>query len=297
MMKPSVISCSECQMDHLVADPSSGELVCNICGLVVQEKMEEDRKFQFDSGNSNPMKAEYSSLASFHMGLSTNMGKTNRDARGQILEPSIHSSIRRLRDWDYRIRLQDSKDINMKRAFSLLYTLSSKLNLSDATIEKAAYIYRKALVNQMTRGRSIEPLITAAVYIAMRESLSSRSLKEIAYISNIRLKTLAKTVRLLASELDILIPAADLYRCVTKVGNTAGLSEKTKREACKLISNLKSTEYSAGKKPLGLAATLLYVSSTNNEEHISQREIAKAAEITQVTIRSRLRDLRAKNLV
>jgi transcription initiation factor TFIIIB Brf1 subunit/transcription initiation factor TFIIB len=42
-------------MDHLVADPSSGELVCNICGLVVQEKMEEDRKFQFDSGNSNPM--------------------------------------------------------------------------------------------------------------------------------------------------------------------------------------------------------------------------------------------------
>jgi len=39
----STISCSKCQLDHLIADPDCEEMVSTICGLVVQEKTQEIR--------------------------------------------------------------------------------------------------------------------------------------------------------------------------------------------------------------------------------------------------------------
>jgi len=126
---------------------------------------------------------------------------------------------------------------------------------------------------------------------------SSISLKEISEVSNIRLTTIARMVRLLSLELGILIPIADPTRCVTKVGNILGLSEKTKRQALKLMTHIKYIEYSGGKKPTSLAATVLYVTCSKTDENISLKEIAKAAGITEVTIRTRFRDLKAKNLI
>ena len=51
-------------------------------------------------------------------------------------------------------------------------------------------------------------------------------------------------------------------------------------------------EMSAGKEPMGLAATVLYASSIRNEEKIPQKDIAAASEVTEVTIRNRFEDLR-----
>jgi transcription initiation factor TFIIB len=297
-MQPSIISCSKCELDHLIADPDSGEMVCSICGLVVQEKMEETKiQFHTQGTDLRTRATEPSSLSSYDMGLSTTIGKTDKDGKGQKIQPFAQSTIKRLRKWNQMIQLHDSKNRNLIRAFSLLYTLKGKFNLSDATIEKVAYIYRKALLKRLIRGRSIEPVLAAAVYIAIGDTLASTSLKEISDVSNIRLKTVSRMVRLLASELDILLPIADPARCVTKVGNIAGLSEKTKREAVDLMSHIKETEYPCGKKPMALAATILYVACSKTGEYISQKEIAKAAGVTDVTIRARFRDLKARNLV
>ncbi|MFL6378675.1 MAG: hypothetical protein ACJ71P_10710 [Nitrososphaeraceae archaeon] len=51
---------------------------------------------------------------------------------------------------------------------------------------------------------------------------------------------------------------------MAKVANKANLGEKTKRQAISIINEVrrKDTEisYSAGKNPMGLAATILYLS-------------------------------------
>src|SRR5574341_244251 len=231
------------------------------------------------------------------MDLSTMIGVTDKDGKGNRIQPSIQSALFRLRTWDHRIQLHKNKDRNLKRAFQLLHTLKDKLNLSDVTIEKAAYIYRKALAKGMIRGRSGEVVTVASIYIALRESQSPRSLRELSKASNIRLNKIARIVRLVSIELDILIPLADLKRSVSKVGNTVGLSEKTKREAVDLISHIKEIEYSDGKKPMTLAATMLYLACIKTGEYASQKEIAKAAGVTDVSIRNRVKDLRARNIV
>jgi transcription initiation factor TFIIB len=49
---------------------------------------------------------------------------------------------------------------------------------------------------------------------------------------------------------------------------------------------------SAGKDPMGLAATVVYASCIRTGEQKSQVDIANAAQITEVTIRNRLKDLK-----
>ncbi len=90
------------------------------------------------------------------------------------------------------------------------------------------------------------------------------------------------------------IPTLDPMKCIVKVANMAILNEKTKRHAFDIMSNLKNNEISAGKNPMGLAATVLYMSCVKTGEHRTQKEVAQAAGITDVTLRNRFKDLKDK---
>jgi transcription initiation factor TFIIB len=81
---------------------------------------------------------------------------------------------------------------------------------------------------------------------------------------------------------------------MAKIAGKVKLSEKTKRQAVQIMSNVTREEISAGKDPMGLAASVLYLSSINNGETITQSNIAAAAGVTEVTVRNRTRELRDK---
>jgi transcription initiation factor TFIIB len=264
--------------------------------MVVDERLEDVTKELWTQGLNEGARSS-PSIASYGIGLSTIIGDESKDASGQKIQSSVHSVMQRLRTWDYRIQLHDSKERNLKRAFSLLFRLKGKFNLSDAAIESAAYIYRKAVVKRLVSGRSIDAVLVASVFIAARETYSSISLREVSRVSNIRLKTIARIVKVLSSELEISVPVDDPARNVNRVASIIGLSERTRREAVDLMSRIKKEEYSAGKNPMCLAATMLYVASCRTGESISQKEIAEAAGVTSVTVRARFRDLKSKKLI
>jgi transcription initiation factor TFIIB len=200
----------------------------------------------------------------------------------------------RLRTWNYRTQAHTSTDRNLLQAFDELTILKDKLGLSDAIVEKTAYIYRKAQERGFSRGRSISAVLDAAVYIACREIGISRTLKDIATISDVKYKFLTRTYRLLVFELNLKIPVVDLMKCIAKVANKANLSEKTKRKAISIMNDItrKNELFSAGKDPMGLAATILYLSCLKTGENITQDNIANAAEVNGLTLRNRLKDLR-----
>lgn len=166
----ALASCPKCYLDRTVTDPESGEVVCSLCGRVIEDKLEDPRKRLYPrderAGEGQP------SIASYGMGLSTVIGKPDKDAKGQKIQSSVYSTMQRLKTWDYRIQLRDSKERNLKVAFSLLYALEGKFNLSDAAVESAAYIYRKAVIRRLVSGRSIDAVLVAAVFIAARETSS-----------------------------------------------------------------------------------------------------------------------------
>jgi len=295
-MQTSIL-CSACKNDRPITDPESGELVCSCCGLVFSDKALESRaewrNFDFEKNNS-VRTGSPTSLAYHDMGLSTVIGKANSDSSGRKLDSSMLQAIQRLRVWDFRTQAHSSTDRNLIRAFNELDRVKDKLGLSDAIIEKTAYIYRKAREKQLIRGRSTSSILSAAIYIACREMSASRTLKEVIDITNIKRKVISRAYRMLVSELDIKMPLVDPMKCVAKIANKAKLSEKTTRMAMRTMSDLTKKEISAGKGPMGLAATVLYLSCLSNNEHATQRDIAEAAGVTEVTIRNRVKDLKIR---
>ena len=233
-----------------------------------------------------------SSLARHDMGLSTIIGRTDRDASGNILDAAMRSRMQRLRTWDIRSQAQSSAAKNRKQAFTQLSILKDKLNLSDTVIEKTAYIYRKAQERLLIRGRTISGMLAAAIYIACREMGTPRTLNNIATVNNMKRKELARNYRLLYFELDLRIPIIDPMKCIVKVANKAILSERTKRQAADIMSKAIRREIPAGRDPMGLAASVLYLSSLSSDEKITQAHLAKAAGVTEVTLRKGAKDLR-----
>jgi transcription initiation factor TFIIB len=294
-MQTSII-CSVCSDGQMVTDPESGEIICRNCGIVMLDKIQESRPewraFTADDGNDRSRTGTPSSLARHDMGLSTVIGRADKDASGNAIDVSMRSTMDRLRAWDFRTQAHTPTDRNLRQAFSELERLKDKLGLSDVIIEKTAYIYRKAQERGLVRGRTISSVLAAAIYIACRESGTSRTLKDIASISNIKRKDIARTYRLLVLELNYKIPMVDPIKCIVRVANKANLSEKTKRQAMNIMHSVTRSGISAGKDPMGLAASVLYLSCMNTGESRTQTEISEAAGVTEVTVRNRYKNLK-----
>jgi transcription initiation factor TFIIB len=172
--------------------------------------------------------------------------------------------------------------------------LKDKLGLPDAIIEKTAYIYRKSQERGLTRGRSVSALLAAAIYIVCRPMGVPRTLDDIAIISNIKHKSIAKCYRQIIIELDLKLPMIDTTKCIARVANKVNVSERTKHQAINLMNDVVNSGLSAGKDPMGLAATVVYASCVRTGEKKSQIDIANAADITEVTIRNRFKDLKSR---
>ena len=298
----AIVTCSICNKDRktIIADPESGEIICSNCGMVISDKLQESnrpewRSFNTEQVNNRSRTGAPTSLARHDMGLATIIGTTDKDAGGHKIDASMHSTMGRLRMWDFRSQTHSSTDRNLLQAFSELDTLKDKLALPDAAVEKTAYMYRKVQERGLVKGRTISSVMASAVYIACRELGISRTLNDVALAADVRHKIIARTVRQLILELDFKVPNTDPMKCIARVANKANLSEKTKRQAISIMNDVKKKDtLAAGKHPMSLAATVLYLSCIKTGENIKQDDIANAAGITGVTLRNRLKDLKAQ---
>jgi transcription initiation factor TFIIB len=236
------------------------------------------------------------SLAFADMGLATVIDKNDRDANGRPLDAQMRARMQRLRIWDLRTHSHTPTDRNLSKAFNELNILKDKLALSDAVVEKAAYIYRKIQDRGLIRGRTISGTMAAAIYAACREIGTPCTLRDIAKAGNIKRKDIARNFRKLLYELDFKFPNADPIKCISKVANKADVTENTKREAISIMKEVSNRQIPAGKDPMGLAASVLYVSCLKTGEDKTQTQIAKASGVTDVTIRTRYKELKNKLL-
>jgi transcription initiation factor TFIIB len=283
----------------VITDVESGEIICSKCGMVINDRIEDStrpdsRTFGNEQDYNKIRLGPPTSIAYHDMGLSTTIGRTDRDASGQKLDAATYSKMQRLRTWNLRTQLSKSSDRNFMIAFHKLYGLKDRLGLPDAVVEKAAYTYRKAQQRGLVRGRTIDSILGAAVYAACRELGVPKTLNEVAQASSIREKRISKAYRILSFELGISVPILDPMKCIVKVANKVSLNEKTKRKAMAIMSQVTQKEISAGKDPMGLAATVIYMSCLGTGENKTQIDIAKAACVTEVTIRNRFKELKEK---
>ncbi|MGB6627325.1 MAG: transcription initiation factor IIB, partial [Nitrososphaeraceae archaeon] len=145
------------------------------------------------------------------------------------------------------------------------------------------------------RRRPIHTVLAAVIYIACREMEIPRTIKDISTNSNIKPNEISRLYRLLVFELDIRIPLVDPMKCITMISNKVNVSEKIKHHAMNIMNDdITKSQISAGKNPLGLAASILYLSCLINNSSINQTVFAQAAGVTEVTIRNLCKNLKSK---
>ena len=290
--------CPRCRK-KILTDSTTGEIFCAVCGFVISERPEDSGPEWRSFADGKPDKARTgagTSLTRHDQGLTTVIGALNQDSTGRALSASMKSSLKRLRIWDSRSKANEANDRNLQRAMSELIKMKEKLSISDAIVEKAAYIYRKALEKKLVRGRSISALIAATLYAACRESGTPRTLNDISSAINIPRRSLALCYRMVVKELDLKMPVVNSIQCIARIASQVGLSEKTKRHAMKILKKAEESHIVSGKDPMGLAAAALYLATLKLGKKNSQKEIALAAGVTEVTIRNRCKGLKSLDI-
>ena len=287
--------------DLVVTDPDTGELIRKDTGEVISDNAlsqeKEWRSFDIEEGKNRTRVGAPMSLAFHDMGLSTMIGKEATDAAGNLIDSATRMRMGRLRMWNSRSQSHSPTERNLQHAFTMLSRIKDRLGLPNHVTEKAAYTYRKAQERGLIRGDSIGSVLAASIYVAARQSGVLRTLDDISESSNVKPKQAARSYRRIVSKLDIKVPMIDPTKYIVKVANNLNFDEKIKRKALELMEQAQKKNILVGKDPISMAASILYlVNLAEGQQNVprTQAEIAKAAGVTEVTVRNRSKELRKK---
>jgi transcription initiation factor TFIIB len=284
----------------VITDPETGELIRKDTGEVISDNIlsqqKEWRSFNIEEGENRARVGMPTSLAIHDMGLSTKIGKEATDASGNVIDATTRMRMSRLRMWNSRSQSHSSTERSLQQAFTMLSRIKDRLGLPNHVTEKAAYTYRKAQERGLIRGDTIGSVLAASIYVAARQSGVLRTLDEISESSDVKPKQAARSYRHIVTELDIKAPMIDHSKYIIKIANKLGFDEKIKRKALELMEQAQKKNILVGKDPVSMATSILYLVDLNEggQQHKTQAEIAKAAGITEVTVRERSKELRKK---
>jgi len=287
--------CPECDGDHLIRDYETAEIVCMNCGYVVVDKIEDaGPEWRVFDNEQREKKVRVGAPLTFTIhdkGLSTMIDWRNKDANGKNLTPGQRAQVYRLRNWQRRSRVSDGTERNLAFALSELSKMSSMLNLPKNILETASVIYRRVVKKKLVRGRSIQGIAAASIYMACRQCGVARTLDDVAVVSTINRKEVGRSYRFIIRELDVLIPFYGPTHYVSRFMNQLGLAGNVEVLAIRILNAAKSDGLTCGRGPLGMAAAATYIASLLMNERKTQRKIAEQISVTEVTIRNRYREL------
>ena len=290
--------CSECGSSSLLRDYDTGELVCQNCGYVISstfiDQGPEWRAFDQEQRDKLPRVGAPVTWTIHDKGLSTTIGWQDRDASGRRLSPEERARLYRLRKWHRRSKVSDSTQRNLAHALSEMSKIAYKLNLPRNVIETSSMIYRRAIQKQLIRGRTIQSVAVASIYMACRQCSVIRTLEDVALAATITKKEAARNYRFLLRELNPEVPQVNPQGYISKIVSKLSLKGETEMLAMGILTKASKLRLTSGRGPSGIAAACIYISSQLTDERRTQGEIAKEAQVTEVTIRNRYKELAQK---
>ncbi|MEM3851659.1 MAG: transcription initiation factor IIB [Methanomassiliicoccales archaeon] len=290
--------CPECGSMHLVRDYERGELVCEECNLVIDDQLidqgPEWRAFDVEQGEKRARTGAPTTLTIHDKGLSTEISWKNKDSYGKSIPTRNRAQLYRLRKWQRRIRVSNATERNLAFALGELERMASSMGLPRNVRETAAMVYRKAVNNNLIRGRSIEGVVAASLYAACRQCNVPRTLDEVAGSSRVGRKEIGRTYRFMTRELKLKLMPTKPQDYVSRFCSELKLSGDVQSKANEILKEAGKRELTSGRGPTGVAAAAIYISSIVANERRTQREVATVAGVTEVTIRNRYKELTEK---
>ena len=295
-------ACPSCGGGNLVTDYAHGEIVCKKCGLVISEELldfgPEWRAFDEEQRSKRSRTGGPVKYAKLDKGLTTEIDKYDRDIRGGAIQPERKAQLYRLRKWQRHSRMSDSFQRNLSIALPELDRMCAYLSIPGNIKEECAMWYRKAVSKGLVRGRSIESVVAAVIYLISRQHQLPKTLDELESASGVKRKDIGRSYRFLCRKLDIKMPIATPMDYVPRFASELGLSGETEAKAIEILEEAREKGIISGRGPTGVAAAAIYLAAKITNDKQTQKGIAgKLIGVTEVTIRNRYEELaRALNM-
>lgn len=293
-----VMRCSECGSTDLIRDYEQGEIVCRHCGFVVSsiivDRGPEWRAFDDEQKEKRTRVGAPLTWTIHDQGLSTIIDWHDSDAYGRKLSPMEKARVYRLRKWQRRSKVSGATERNLAYALAELTKVAYKLSLPTNVLETASIMYRQIVRQRLIRGRSIQGVAAASIYMACRQCNVIRTLEEVSKAASISKKEGGRNYRFLIRRLSTKVPPVYPHSYVSKFVNQLSLSGATERIASRILDKAIELKLTSGRGPAGIAAAATYIASLLMDERRTQGEIAKGAKVTEVTIRNRYKELTQK---
>lgn len=205
---------------------------------------------------------------------------------------------------------------NLDRAIVELDKLTLKLDVSDSIEEDAFLVFQNILDKNLVTGRSILVVAAASLYVACRLTQTPRSLHEIVDVffeerqkeryyltKRAYYRRIKNAYNMILRELEIKTSILKPEIFISRIASKIGINVETQREATKILHRAKEKNIVAGKDPRTMASAALYIACiVKREREIAERgiieterktqkEIAHAAGVTEVSLRNRYQEL------
>ena len=293
-----IVKCPECGSTQLIRDYERGELICNNCGIVIDESYfdqgPEWRAFDSEQNDSRSRVGSPMTFTIHDKGLSTDISWKNKDSYGKSIPTRNRAQLYRLRKWQKRIKVSNAAERNLSQALQELERMASNLSIPKDVWETAAVIYRKAVKQNMIRGRSIEGVVAGSIYAACRITNVPRTLDEIATVTRVKKKEIGRTYRIMSRYLKLNIMPSKPEDYINRFCSKLKLSMEARKKGSEILKSAEENDLISGKGPTGVAAAAIYIASLMTGERRTQRAVAEVAGVTEVTIRNRYKELTEK---
>ena len=268
--------------------PYRGILVCRNCGTVHGPVLADTPRRAFSEEEISQRRQ--SEPVYRNIGARTVISRSNVDITGAPLSAKTKSLFWRL------AKIQKSVTSTFERNLSIaqpkILNMASILGLPHTVTEESLRIYSKAVKMKLTMGRSIDNLVAASVFIAVKIHGIPRTLEEVAAAISISKKSLSKAYRLIMREFNLKIQPASPTTFLAKFASELGLSIQVQNRAKELLELTKRKSNLIGKDPKGLASAAIYIAAKELNEARSQVELSKIAHISEVTLRNRTKNIK-----
>jgi transcription initiation factor TFIIB len=272
-----------------------GNKVCLNCGVIVERTFVGNERRAYTIEEIQNRRRTEPRWRDF--GPRTMLPTTKNDSKGKSIgakELALFSRLSKIQN-----SLISSIERNFWEAKPKLKMLTSKLNIPEHIAETAWKIYCIVAKKKLTMGRSINGFIAGSLYAAIRVHNFPRLLDEVCEASLTARRTvhrsLAMIIREVLPELKLRYQPITAESLVFRFGNELDLPINIQKKAIGMLKKAsKNGLKRTGKDPKGLAAACIYIAAKNNSIKKTQSKVADVAKITEVTLRSRAKQIKMK---
>lgn len=258
LMRQQKYGCKKHGDTKLTEDHATGDIICMICAIVVEERMLTDsaewRCFGDDTqgekwSKSRAGDAENPFLsADFNLGTTIKMFGPNQTASTNNYSSNIVKQYQRR-----------SVDNALKHAFKEIATMGDRLNLPSAVLSKANSLYSRLYRGIKFKGNKllVDSKAAACMYIACKEEQCSRTVQEIAATYGTPKKTLSSAIKRALNVLNVQMPESHGIEMIDRYCAHLDISKTERIRAWRIADQIERHEWNTKIPAENIAVTAI----------------------------------------